>query len=117
MWDSDPRTPGSQPEPKADAQSLSHPGAPSPFPSAAVLTLELPQSYVLKRKENNEPVSHRWIYPQKLSSVNLKFCIFILIMFVIRKTFSNPLYSPTINYYNFVWLEPGDRGGSPISLV
>ena len=24
----DPRTPGSQPEPKADAQPLSHPGAP-----------------------------------------------------------------------------------------
>ena len=24
----DPRTPGSQPEPKADAQTLSHPGAP-----------------------------------------------------------------------------------------
>ena len=33
MWDSipgcwDPRMPGSQPEPKADTQSLSHPGAP-----------------------------------------------------------------------------------------
>ena len=26
----DPRTPGSQPEPKADAQPLSHPGAPKP---------------------------------------------------------------------------------------
>ena len=25
----DPRTPGSRPEPKADAQPLSHPGAPS----------------------------------------------------------------------------------------
>ena len=25
-----PRTPGSQPEPKADAQPLSHPGAPIP---------------------------------------------------------------------------------------
>ena len=27
----DPRTPGSQPEPKADAQPLSHPGALSAF--------------------------------------------------------------------------------------
>ena len=27
----DPRTPGSRPEPKADAQPLSHPGVPSPF--------------------------------------------------------------------------------------
>ena len=27
----DPRTPDSQPEPKADAQPLSHPGAPVPF--------------------------------------------------------------------------------------
>ena len=26
MWDSDPGTPGSRPEPKADAQSLSHTG-------------------------------------------------------------------------------------------
>ena len=25
-----PRTPGSQPEPKADAQALSHPGTPAP---------------------------------------------------------------------------------------
>ena len=28
--DLDPRTPGSRPEPKADAQPLSHPGIPKP---------------------------------------------------------------------------------------
>ena len=27
----DPRTPGSCPEPKADAQTLSHPGIPKPY--------------------------------------------------------------------------------------
>ena len=31
----DPRTPGSGPEPKADAQPLSHPGAPETRPSGA----------------------------------------------------------------------------------
>ena len=36
----DPRTLGSQPEPKADAQSLSHPGAPTAL-SLAMLSLEL----------------------------------------------------------------------------
>ena len=35
----DPRTPGSQPEPKADAQPQSHPGVPdSPFLSALAQT-------------------------------------------------------------------------------
>ena len=28
-WELNPRTPGSQPEPKADAQPLTHPGAPT----------------------------------------------------------------------------------------
>ena len=57
----DSRTPGSRPEPKADAQPLSHPGVPSPFWNGRFgLSSTYQQKFVLLPKPS---VNQKWLYP------------------------------------------------------
>lgn len=65
-------------------------GGSSSFPFPAVLTLELLQSHALKREQQTG--FSQGVYFQKLPRGNLKLYIFILIIFVKRKTLSNPTY-------------------------
>ena len=44
----DPRTPGSQPGPKADAQPLSHPGT----PETMILMMSVFSSKIMKSRDN-----------------------------------------------------------------
>ena len=55
MWDSTPELPGSHPEPKADAQPLSHPGVPftrllkACLTSMTYLSLQKVRTFILLR--------------------------------------------------------------------